>query len=117
MRSHGRSSAAIPSTEVIHCQIRDSGTDKRDSNRSVIGSLMVAPYRLSVGCVLHIGTNTSKSHISGRPPLLAFTAMTGIRKKPRQQRSRATWDAILEAAAQLFGERGYTGTTTNKVAE
>jgi len=43
--------------------------------------------------------------------------MTGIRKKPRQQRSRATWDAILEAAAQLFGERGYTGTTTNKVAE
>ncbi len=67
--------------------------------------------------MLHVDTNTSKSHISGYPPLLAFTAMTGIRKKPRQQRSRATWDAILEAAAQLFGEQGYTGTTTNKVAE
>ncbi|TVS14821.1 MAG: TetR/AcrR family transcriptional regulator [Gammaproteobacteria bacterium] len=43
--------------------------------------------------------------------------MSRPRKQPRQQRSRATWDAILDAAAQLFGELGYAATTTNKVAE
>ncbi|NBE95294.1 TetR family transcriptional regulator [Nonomuraea sp. K271] len=39
------------------------------------------------------------------------------RKQPRQQRSRETVAAILEAAAQLFQRHGYTGTTTNKIAE
>ncbi|MBA0052913.1 TetR/AcrR family transcriptional regulator [Streptomyces sp. AJS327] len=39
------------------------------------------------------------------------------RKSPRQQRSRETWEAILEAAAQLFQRHGYAATTTNKVAE
>jgi AcrR family transcriptional regulator len=39
------------------------------------------------------------------------------RKRPRQQRSRETVEAILEAAAQLFQRDGYTATTTNKVAE
>ncbi len=43
--------------------------------------------------------------------------MSQPRKKPRQQRSAATWDAILEAAAQLFQRSGYAATTTNKVAE
>lgn len=43
--------------------------------------------------------------------------MSQPRKKPRQQRAAATWDAILEAAAQLFQRSGYAGTTTNKVAE
>lgn len=43
--------------------------------------------------------------------------MSRARKKPRQQRSRATWEAILDAAAQLFGQLGYAATTTNKVAE
>ena len=43
--------------------------------------------------------------------------MNMLRKRPRQQRSRATCDAILEAAAQLFGQFGYRATTTNKVAE
>ncbi len=43
--------------------------------------------------------------------------MSRPRKQPRQQRSRATWDAILDAAAQLFGQMGYAATTTNKVAE
>ena len=43
--------------------------------------------------------------------------MSRARKKPRQQRSRATWEAILDAAAQLFGQSGYAATTTNKVAE
>lgn len=39
------------------------------------------------------------------------------RKSPRQQRSRETVAAILEAAAQLFQRHGYAGTTTNRVAE
>ena len=43
--------------------------------------------------------------------------MSQPRKQPRQQRSRATWDAILDASAQVFGQVGYAATTTNKVAE
>jgi AcrR family transcriptional regulator len=39
------------------------------------------------------------------------------RRSPRQQRSRETVDAILEAAARVFGERGYAGGTTNRIAE
>jgi AcrR family transcriptional regulator len=43
--------------------------------------------------------------------------MSQPRKQPRQQRSRATWEAILDASAQVFGQLGYAATTTNKVAE
>ncbi|HLU72059.1 MAG TPA: TetR/AcrR family transcriptional regulator [Nonomuraea sp.] len=39
------------------------------------------------------------------------------RKRPRQQRSRETVEAILEAAAQLFQRHGYAATTTNKIAD
>ncbi|SHN12245.1 TetR/AcrR family transcriptional regulator [Rhizobacter sp. OV335] len=39
------------------------------------------------------------------------------RKAPRQARSRATVDAILDAAARVLVERGYAATTTNAVAE
>ncbi len=39
------------------------------------------------------------------------------RKRPVQDRSRETVGYVLEAAAQLFGELGYGGTTTNRVAE
>jgi AcrR family transcriptional regulator len=38
------------------------------------------------------------------------------RKKPVQQRSRATVDAILDAAARVFAASGYARTTTNHVA-
>lgn len=38
------------------------------------------------------------------------------RKMPRQRRSQATWEAILDAAAQVFGQQGYAA-TTNAVAE
>lgn len=47
--------------------------------------------------------------------------MAGIvsepRKQPRQRRSRETYGRILDQAARIFDERGYTGTTTNGVAE
>jgi AcrR family transcriptional regulator len=39
------------------------------------------------------------------------------RKKPLQERSLATYDAILEASTRIFGERGYAGATTNDIAE
>jgi AcrR family transcriptional regulator len=39
------------------------------------------------------------------------------RKEPRQERARATVDAILTAAAELFDRLGYDGTTTDIIAE
>jgi AcrR family transcriptional regulator len=40
-----------------------------------------------------------------------------MRKDPRQARSRATTEAILDAAARILGERGWQGLTTNAAAE
>jgi AcrR family transcriptional regulator len=42
---------------------------------------------------------------------------TTPRKRPRQARARATWDALLEAAAQLLAAHGLVRLTTNSVAE
>jgi AcrR family transcriptional regulator len=39
------------------------------------------------------------------------------KKVPRQARSRATFDAIVEAAARLLALEGYGAITTNRVAE
>lgn len=39
------------------------------------------------------------------------------RKRPIQSRSRATYDAILDAAAQVLADEGYPASTTNKIAE
>jgi AcrR family transcriptional regulator len=39
------------------------------------------------------------------------------RRSPKQARSRATWDAIVEAAAQILERHGADGLTTNDVAE
>jgi len=39
------------------------------------------------------------------------------RKPPVQERSRATVEAILTGAAQVFEARGYAGGTTNRIAE
>lgn len=39
------------------------------------------------------------------------------RKRPRQERSRETVAAILEAAARIFAEYGYAAGTTNRIAE
>jgi AcrR family transcriptional regulator len=44
-------------------------------------------------------------------------ALTTMRKTPRQARSRATVEAILDAGAQLLGRRGWAKFTTNEVAE
>ncbi|HET7505821.1 MAG TPA: TetR/AcrR family transcriptional regulator [Kofleriaceae bacterium] len=42
---------------------------------------------------------------------------TTPRKRPRQQRSRATVDAVLDATARVLVKRGFDGLTTNLVAE
>lgn len=42
---------------------------------------------------------------------------TQPRKTPRQERSRLTVDAILEAAAHVFERHGYASGTTNRIAE
>jgi len=39
------------------------------------------------------------------------------RRRPRQARSRATWEAIVEAAAQILERRGPSALNTNAVAE
>lgn len=39
------------------------------------------------------------------------------RKRPRQERSRATVEALLEAAAHVFERHGYAAGTTNRIAE
>ena len=39
------------------------------------------------------------------------------RRSPRQARSRATWEAIVEAAAQVLEQGGAAGFNTNAVAE
>jgi AcrR family transcriptional regulator len=39
-----------------------------------------------------------------------------VRKKPRQERSAATVDAILQAAAYILTKRGWAALTTNAVA-
>lgn len=40
-----------------------------------------------------------------------------MRKKPRQARSRATVEAILQAGARVLSDEGWAGFTTNKVAD
>jgi AcrR family transcriptional regulator len=44
-------------------------------------------------------------------------ALMTPRKRPRQARAQATWDALVEAAAQLLAAHGLARLTTNAVAE
>jgi AcrR family transcriptional regulator len=48
---------------------------------------------------------------------MAQRSRTVPRKKPRQERSRATVEAILEAAAHILVAHGFEDTTTRQVAE
>lgn len=40
-----------------------------------------------------------------------------MRKEPRQARSRATVEAVIEAGARILSDQGWVGFTTNKVAD
>ena len=48
---------------------------------------------------------------------MAKNSKPNQRRSPRQARSRATWEAIVEAAAQILERRGADGLNTNDVAE
>lgn len=43
-------------------------------------------------------------------------ASTAPRRLPRQERSRRRVDAILDAAAEIFADRGFDGATTEEIA-
>lgn len=50
--------------------------------------------------------------------IFAFVAKSKLaRRRPVQDRSRATVEVILEAAIQVFSARGYAETTTTRIAE
>jgi AcrR family transcriptional regulator len=46
-----------------------------------------------------------------------ISSATAPRRKPKQERSRETRERILQAAAQVFAEHGYSAGTTNRIAE
>jgi AcrR family transcriptional regulator len=48
---------------------------------------------------------------------MARKPLSDQRRRPRQARSRATWEAIVEAAAQILERRGAEGFNTAAVAE
>ena len=50
-------------------------------------------------------------------PIVAEDTEDFQRRRPRQARSRATYDSILEAAVQVLARDGAAGLTTNRVAE
>jgi AcrR family transcriptional regulator len=43
--------------------------------------------------------------------------VTTARKRPRQERSKETVDALMQAAARVLIDNGYDKTTTNRIAE
>lgn len=50
-------------------------------------------------------------------PRRAKTPDFAVKKWPSQERSRATFEAVVTACTWLLAERGYAATTTNHVAE
>jgi AcrR family transcriptional regulator len=53
----------------------------------------------------------------GGVDLAALFAGEDMPRTPQQPRARRTLDLIMRAAAELFAERGYSGTTTKDIAE
>jgi len=58
------------------------------------------------------------AHIPDRPPGgFQPPEAAGLRRRPVQERSSVTVDAILQAAAELFCDLGYDRASTNRIAE
>nr|WP_256364637.1 TetR/AcrR family transcriptional regulator [Mycobacterium sp. UM_NZ2] len=53
----------------------------------------------------------------GRSPAIAPPDRYRPRKQPKQDRAKETRQRVLDAAAQVFSERGYSTSTTNRIAE
>jgi AcrR family transcriptional regulator len=66
------------------------------------------------------GISISPAYVPALDPApRVLTAMKKVRlarKNPQQRRSQATVDVILDAAAQIFCQRGFTSATTNAIA-
>jgi AcrR family transcriptional regulator len=65
--------------------------------------------------IAHIAN--SRSEISVKDVAMYRQVKTTPRKRPRQNRSKATVDSILEATARVLIAEGFDGLTTNGVAE
>jgi AcrR family transcriptional regulator len=52
-----------------------------------------------------------------RKPIEQRQQRISLRKMPRQERSRATLEALLEATADILVRHGYAKLTTNRIAE
>jgi AcrR family transcriptional regulator len=50
------------------------------------------------------------------PGVAAVTAVTALRRRPRQARAVERFERILDTAEQLFAEIGYEAATTNQIA-
>src|SRR3954453_23866336 len=61
------------------------------------------------------------TRIPGKPPKGGTTTRKkpayAPKRRPTQQRSQATYDSILDAAARLLEKHGYAALTTNHVAQ
>jgi AcrR family transcriptional regulator len=75
--------------------------------------------------MIAVSSLTADHRALGLPAVLAFEEAARMaskdplhqRRSPRQARSRATWEAIVEAAAQILERRGPSAFNTNEVAE
>lgn len=64
--------------------------------------------------------NVSKSHILYEATLLSTRIAkqrSVMRKEPKQARSRATVETIVQAGARILSDEGWAGFTTNRIAE
>jgi len=52
-----------------------------------------------------------------RKPIAQRRRRLSLRKTPRQDRSRATFEALLDATADILVRHGYAKLTTNRIAD
>jgi AcrR family transcriptional regulator len=86
--------------------------------RTLFGGLRELENPCAIGFDKNLGKCEHNSHIRtvGNLGDSNFGAPK-MKKEPRQQRARATVEAILEAAARILDRRGWKGFTTNAVAD
>src|SRR5690242_3376512 len=58
-----------------------------------------------------------RQNVGARGALRSPSPSDARRRKPQRERSQATHDAIVEAAASLFAQTGLRAATTNRIAQ
>jgi AcrR family transcriptional regulator len=61
-------------------------------------------------------SNMSVAHFHDQQESVMPPKTVGQRRRPTQERAKATREHILDTAARLFGERGIANTSTNRIA-